>query len=251
MIGLRLRVFSNAVVFVIGFSLVFALFGVLLNTALSGLAFDARVWAARIGGVVIVLFGLYLTGILKLGFLERRRGLKARRFRNTYATSFVFGASFAVGWTPCVGAILGAILTLAATQPGTSFALLLLYSLGLGVPFLIAGAFTAQLASFIQRSQRAIKWVSVVAGILLIGIGALVFLNQLQVVASFLFPVTGAPIDDSALPLTGLTAFGLGLLSFLSPCILPLVPGFITYISGVSAAELTSQRAPATATKVR
>lgn len=238
MTGLRLRVFLNSLVFVIGFSLVFAVFGILLNTALSGLAYDARVWAGRVGGVIIILFGLYLAGLLKLPFLQARHGLRARKLGSTYATSFVFGASFAVGWTPCVGAILGAILTLAATQAASAFVLLLLYSLGLGVPFLVAGAFTSQLAALIQRSQRAIKWVSIVSGILLIGVGILVFTGQLELLSAYLFPATGSAIDDSALPLTGLTAFGLGLLSFLSPCILPLVPGFISFISGVSAAEL-------------
>ena len=147
----RLRIFLNTVFFVLGFSVVFSLLGVLLNSVFSSISYDLRVWVSYIGGAIIILFGLYLVGLLKIGFLEREHKLKSKKFSISYVTSFVFGATFAAGWSPCVGAILGGILTLAATEPGIAFGLLLSYSLGLSVPFLLAGLFISQTTSFIEK----------------------------------------------------------------------------------------------------
>ena len=99
----------------------------------------------------------------------------------------MFGASFAVGWTPCVGAILGGILTLAAVLPVDAFALLVAYSLGLGIPFLVAGFFAGRLSGFIKRSEKWIKYTSYIAGVLLVIIGILVFTNTLQILSNFFF----------------------------------------------------------------
>src|SRR3989338_5139948 len=102
----RLDVFFSAVFFVLGFSVIFSLVGVLLQSVLSSVSYDVQKWLGRIGGAIIILFGLYLAGLLKLAFLEREYKFKAARFKSKYLTSFVFGAAFAVGWTPCVGAVL-------------------------------------------------------------------------------------------------------------------------------------------------
>ena len=138
----RLNIFLNTVYFVLGFSLVFAVLGVIFNSVLInvGTGFQGVLqWA---GGIVIVVFGVYLilsTKFRQLNFEKRMTNLP--RFKTTYLTSFVFGAAFASGWTPCVGPILGSTLTLAATSPGVAYNSLLAYALGLGVPFLITGAF--------------------------------------------------------------------------------------------------------------
>ena len=97
----------------------------------------------------------------------------------------IFGATFAAGWTPCVGAILGSILALAITQPGMAIPLLLSFSIGLTIPFIITGLFISQAAGWISRSERFLKYFNYVAGILLIILGILVFTDNLVKIASF------------------------------------------------------------------
>ena len=145
------KIFLNSLFFVMGFVIIFALFGVIINSLLSNISYDLTQVISKIGGVIIIIFGLFTLGIVKLDFLEREYKLKPTETRYAYLTSFIFGATFAVGWTPCVGAILGAILTLAFTTPSSAFALLFTYGLGLGIPFLIVGAFTAQATSIIKN----------------------------------------------------------------------------------------------------
>lgn len=182
----RSQIFLNSVFFVLGFSTVFAALGVLLNTILESVAYDAQQWLGRIGGVIIIFFGLYLTGLIRVPFLEREHKLSVKkRFSSKYLTSFLFGAAFAAGWTPCVGAVLGAILGLAASQPGAAFSLLLAYALGLGVPFLIVGWFAAPAARWLSRLAAAARWINVGFGVLLIGIGILIFTGNLSRIANF------------------------------------------------------------------
>lgn len=180
--------FVSSVFFVLGFSVVFALLGVLLNTVFEAIAYDVTEWLSRIGGVIIIFFGLYLTGLFSISFLEREHTLfKGKRFKSRHLTSFVFGAAFAAGWTPCVGAALGAILGLAASNPGTAFYLLLAYAVGLGVPFLLTGLFASRAQTFFSRHTRALGYITKVFGVILIVIGILVFTQTLSVVANFGF----------------------------------------------------------------
>lgn len=182
----RREIFLNSVAFVAGFSSIFALLGVLLNTLLSRAAYDVQIWLGRAGGMVIIVFGLYLLGLIKIGFLDREHKLKVRAVSSSrLLTSFVFGAAFAVGWTPCVGAVLGGILGLAATQPGIAFALLLSYAIGFGLPFLLVGLFTAQAAVLIARYGRAAVWINRLFGLLLIVLGILIFTQTLSRIANF------------------------------------------------------------------
>lgn len=183
----RRQTFLNALAFVLGFSVLFALLGVLLQTALSSIAYDARIWLSRIGGVIIIVFGLYLAGLLRISWFEREHKLSVstNSGRNRYLTSALFGAAFAAGWTPCVGAVLGAILTLAVSQPGSAFALLLAYSLGLGIPFLLVGLFTAGAQGFINRYAHVMQYVNKVFGVVLVVLGVLVFTQRLARIANF------------------------------------------------------------------
>ena len=184
----RKEIFINSIFFVLGFGIVFALLGVLLNTLLEGIAYDVQTWLSRIGGVMIIFFGLYLVGLIKIPFLEReyKFGIKTR-FKSRYVTSFLFGLAFAAGWTPCVGPALGVILGLAATQPGSAFILLLTYALGLGIPFLIVGAFTAQATEFINRHVVGLKYLNIVFGAILLALGVLIFTQKLALIANFDF----------------------------------------------------------------
>ena len=233
------RIFIASVFFVLGFSVIFSLVGVLLQSVLATVASSVQIWLGRIGGVIIISFGLYLLGLLRISFLEQEHKLHVKRkFRSMYLTSFVFGAAFAVGWTPCVGAVLGAILTLAVTQPGTAFLLMLSYSLGLGIPFLLVGLFTNQAQRIITKSGRWLTYAQYVFGIVLILLGILVFTNQLSRVANLAFVTDiltslnlGVGLGMSGLN-TGI-AFFAGVVSFLSPRVLPLIPAFLSYLASV------------------
>jgi len=184
----RLSVFINSVFFVLGFASVFAVLGVLLNTVLEAIAYDVQVWLARIGGAIIIFFGLYLARIIKIPFLDREHKMQVKaKFNSRYLTSFVFGAAFAAGWTPCVGAALGAILGLAASAPGTAFWLLMSYALGLGIPFLIVGAFAAQATKFFARHAKTFATLNVIFGYILIVLGILVFTQLLNLIANWGF----------------------------------------------------------------
>lgn len=184
----RREIFINSVFFVLGFSIVFALLGVLLNTILRNIAYDVQLWLARVGGVMIIFFGLYLVGLIKIPLLEREYKFGIRtEIKSRYVTSFLFGLAFAAGWTPCVGPVLGVILGLVATQPGSAFILLFTYALGLGIPFLIVGAFTGQAANFINRHAVGLKYLNIIFGIILLGLGVLIFTQKLPLIANFNF----------------------------------------------------------------
>lgn len=182
----RRDIFVNAVFFVLGFSFIFALVGILLQTALRHVGFEVEMWLSRIGGAVIIFFGLYLVGLIKIGFLERDYKISVRtKFNSRYVTSFVFGTAFAVGWTPCAGAVLGSILGLAASAPVSAFVLLFAYALGLGLPFLAVGAFTAQATALIARAGNSIAWINRIFGALLVALGVLVFTGDLALLGNF------------------------------------------------------------------
>jgi cytochrome c-type biogenesis protein len=160
--------------------------GVVLNSILVNTGAGFQNFLTTAGGIIIIGFGLYLifsTRIRRLNFERRMTSLP--KFKTSYITSFVFGAAFAAGWTPCVGPILGSTLTLAATQPGAAYNALLAYSLGLGVPFLITGAFFSQATGIIRKMVKHLKYFNLAMGSLLIILGILVFTNNLSLLGNF------------------------------------------------------------------
>ncbi len=183
----KAAIFLNTLLFVLGFTFVFALFGALINSVLLNVSYTLRDVLGKIGGVIIILFGLVLIGAIKPQFLQQEHKLALKGLKPSHFASFLFGAAFAVGWTPCVGAILGAILTLALTNPTIAFWMLFSYALGLGLPFLAVGLFTSRATALINRYQNVMKYISVAAGILLILIGILVFTNNLAKIANLTF----------------------------------------------------------------
>lgn len=232
------RIFWCSVFFVLGFSFIFSIVGVLLQSALANVAYDTQKWLGRVGGLIIILFGIYLLGLFSIPFLQSDHKLKIKKFGSAYATSFLFGAAFAVGWTPCVGPVLGAVLTLAVTQPSVAFFLLLAYSLGLGIPFLLVGLFTNQAQAWITKSAKWLKILNKVFGLILIFLGILVFTEQLSKIANL--PVLSNVLIglDAVSPGAGSSlnlgiAFLAGLISFLSPCVLPLIPAFLSYLASI------------------
>jgi len=241
-------IFINAVFFVLGFSIIFSLVGVLLQSVLAGVSFTVQKWLGYLGGTIIIFFGIYLLGLIKIPFLEQEHKLRVKRkFKYSYATSFVFGSAFAVGWTPCVGAILGAILTLAVTNPASAFPLMVSYSLGLGIPFLIVGLFTDRAQGFIQKAGNKLKYINYVFGAVLIALGVLVFTNQLSRIASvpFLSEILINLDSGVAGVSTGLgvgISFIAGIASFLSPCVLPLIPAFLSYLATTAVSPVKNEK---------
>ena len=235
------QTFIASIFFVLGFTIVFSLIGVLLQTTLLSISLEVQQWLSWIGGGLIIIFGLYLTGLFQLPFFEREHKFNIKPFKSGYLTAFIFGAAFAVGWTPCIGIILGGILSLAITKPTMAFILLFAYSLGLGIPFLLLGLFTSQLEKYIHKIGKPLKILRIIFGILLILIGILVFLNQLGSIASFNISASFLPLlEENLLGNTNLNigiAFVAGIISFLSPCIIPLLPSYLTFLAAMMVKE--------------
>jgi cytochrome c-type biogenesis protein len=177
-VAARWRVVRHAVAFVLGFSTIFVAMGASF-TAAGALLLDYRDWIRRIGGLLIVVFGLYIAGLLRIGVFARTQQLQLREKPAGYIGAFLVGITFAIGWTPCVGPILGAILSLAGTadtvQQGVG--LLVAYSVGLGVPFLLSALALGAFLKFCGRYRPFISVVERVAGAMLVIVGVLVFTN--------------------------------------------------------------------------
>lgn len=182
LVPLRLGLF-----FVLGFSTVFVALGA-SATALGRLLLAYRYEANLAGGALIVLFGLLMTGLFRLPWLERDLRFHPDLPGGQPAAAYLIGLAFAFGWTPCIGPILAGILALAATQETVArgMFLLLVYSLGLGVPFLLTGFGINAFLSFFARYKRYILWGERFAGALLVGVGVLIFSNRLTALTQLL-----------------------------------------------------------------
>ena len=181
----RTNIILNTVFFVLGFSVVFSTIGVLINSVLSNFATDLVTILNQIGGIIIIGFGVFLLLSTKFTSLNVEKRFFPKKTKSSYPLSFLFGLAFAAGWTPCVGPILGTILTLAATTPTMSFNLLLAYSLGLGIPFILIGVFFSKATKIIHAMNKHLKYYSLILGSFIIVLGILVFTNQLAYIANF------------------------------------------------------------------
>lgn len=181
----------HAVWFVAGFATIFILLGASAS-AFGALLLRSQVWIARAGGVLIILFGLYLLGILRPGFLLRERRIQLVRKPLGLVGSSVAGIVFGAAWTPCIGPILGAILTLAATRSsvGQGTALLAVYSLGLALPFLLTAFALDRFLVWFQRFRPYLVWVERISGILLILLGILLLTDRFTLLANWLQGLT-------------------------------------------------------------
>jgi len=181
----------HGTLFVIGFSAIFLALGA--SASLVGqLLLQQRDIINRVGGVVVVVFGLYLLGVFDIGVLTRERRLHLANRPLGYAGSVFVGVAFGAGWTPCLGPILGSILIYTSSQAdlGRGMALLSAYSAGLAVPFLAAALAVERFVVFLQKVRRYLVWVSRVAGVLMIGVGILMLTNYFTILASYLQSLT-------------------------------------------------------------
>jgi cytochrome c-type biogenesis protein len=230
------RVVFNTLLFVAGFTAVFAALGA-TATLLGKYLVLYKTMINVVGGILIIILGFHVTGIFRISFLEYEKRINVKGKPLGMIGSFLIGGAFAFGWTPCIGPILSSILLLAANQHtiGGGIVLLVLYSAGLGVPFLLTGIvfnYALRVMKTVKRHYRLIEWIS---GILLILIGLLVATNQFTRLSGWLASAFGVGLEATLGTQANLiTAFVAGILSFISPCVLPLVPAYISYISGVS-----------------
>ena len=181
----KINIIMNTIFFVLGFSIVFSTLGVLINSALLENVNQFTESLNIIAGIIIIIFGMFLILSTKINSLNKEKKFHIKNFKSSYPMSFVFGLAFAIGWTPCVGPILGTILTLAATTPSISFSLLLAYSTGLGIPFILMGVFYSKSTKIISSMTKHLKYYNIVLGGFIILLGILIFTNQLAYIANF------------------------------------------------------------------
>ena len=181
----KINIIANTIFFVLGFSIIFSTLGVLINSILSENINQISNSLNGIAGIIIVTFGIFLIVSTKINSLNKEKKFQIKNFKSSYPMSFVFGLAFAIAWTPCVGPILGTILTLAATTPSISFTLLLAYSIGLGIPFILIGIFFSKSTKIISSMTKHLKYYNIVLGGFIILLGILIFTNQLAYIANF------------------------------------------------------------------
>ena len=179
------NVLFNSLFFVLGFSVVFSALGVAINSIFYENANQIVTEFNQIGGIIIIGFGTYMILSHKIRILNVEKKIFLKSAGARFPVSFLFGMAFAAGWTPCVGPILGTIITLAATSPSISFNLLLAYSIGMGIPFVLMGALISRSGKIISKIGKHLKYYTLLFGILIIILGVLVFLNQLVLIANF------------------------------------------------------------------
>lgn len=181
----------HAALFVLGFTLIFVALGA-TATALGRLLNAYQHWLERVGGLLILVFGLYCVGALKIGFLSREARFDLGDKPLGYLGSVLAGMAFGAGWTPCIGPILGSILVYTSSRAdfGQGLVLLLAYSLGLAVPFLVAAWALEWFLRWMQRFRRYIGWVERIAGVLLIAFGLLLLTGTFTLMSGWLQNVT-------------------------------------------------------------
>lgn len=177
--------FSHGLAFVLGFSFVFVLLGVLAAFA-GSLLFDLRYLLAKIGGIVVIIFGLHMIGVLRIPFLAYdTRVQQAPNPKWGYLSSALMGVFFSAGWSPCVGPVLGAILTLAINGGSISHgaALLSAYSAGLAIPFLIAALGIGWVTNILKKYGRLMHYVEIAMGVILVIVGIMLFSGIFELIA--------------------------------------------------------------------
>jgi cytochrome c-type biogenesis protein len=231
----RSYIFLHALAFVLGFSLIFVIGWGGATTVLGQLFVTYKDWIARIGGIILIIFGLATMEIIHIPwfYMDTRHQFKGKT--GTFWGSIAMGVFFAAGWSPCIGATLGAILTLGFSSDtvGQAMRLSMAYSIGLGVPFLILALAIDQTIPLVRKLGKHMQTVQIISGLLIIIIGILMISAQMTVISRWALK-SGLYLDfqaSSGVP-SMITAVAAGALSFFSPCVFPLVPAYLGYLSG-------------------
>lgn len=184
----RLVTFTHGLAFVVGFSLVFILFNI-LAAALGGLLLGVRTWLPKIGGLVVIVFGLHMIGVFRIPFLEYDVRIHSQIHPNWgYLASVLMGIFFSAGWAPCIGPILGSIMTFAANGGSIPKGVLLgfAYSAGLAIPFLIAALGIGWVTTILRRYNRVMRITEIIMGIMLVVAGILLIMDSFSILAGYI-----------------------------------------------------------------
>ena len=183
---LRSTTLKYSISFVFGFSSIFVLMGA-SATYLSSLLYEYFDYLRIIGGIIIIIFGIHFTQIIQFSFLNSDTRIQIKNYKPGLVGSFIVGLSFAFGWTPCIGPILGSVLSVAASSETISEGtfLLILYSAGLGIPFILAAYGIGTFLKFLSRIRKHIRTIEIFTGLLLILFGILILTNRIQELAFF------------------------------------------------------------------
>jgi cytochrome c-type biogenesis protein len=187
--GARRRLIVATLFFILGFSLVFMAMGASASAIGALLQAHFRI-VQKVAGAVIVIFGLHLLGVFRIGWLDRDTRVQTSRKPATPLGALVVGTAFAFGWTPCIGPILGGILTIAGSKSSVSEGVLLLgvYSAGLGVPFFLTSLAVDKFFLASARVRRYYRAIEIVSGVLLVTLGILIFTNRFTLITRLLQP---------------------------------------------------------------
>ena len=179
---IRKKVFLSTFLFVLGFSLVFILMGASASY-LGGLMYTYKKLIRIIGGILIIILGIHLTGIIRIPGLDFEKRITLEKKPLHFLGTLIIGMAFGAGWSPCIGPLLGSILIVAGSQETVWQGVILLgiYSAGLAIPFIIISIFINFLLTFIKKASKVLKYVNVVAGVVLIVVGLILVSNKLYV----------------------------------------------------------------------
>ena len=189
----RTNIFKYALSFVFGFSTIFVLLGASASI-LSNILYEYLDILRIIGGTIIIIFGIHFIQIIQIPFLNKDTRFQIENYRPGIFGSYIIGLSFAFGWTPCIGPILGSVLSIAASSEtvSTGIFLLMIYSAGLGIPFLLAAYGIGGFLKFLGKIRKYIRAIEIFTGVLLIIFGVLILTNRMQEIAFFFikyFPI--------------------------------------------------------------
>ncbi len=179
--------FTHGLAFVFGFSVVFVLLGVAASAA-GGFLFDFRIWLAKIGGIIVVIFGLHMIGVFRIPFLEYDTRVNTAPDRKWgYLSSALMGIFFSAGWSPCVGPILSVILTFAINGGSMVLGAQLLsaYSAGLAIPFLVAALGIGWVTTILRKYGKVMRYVEIAMGVILVIVGVMLFAGVFELIARY------------------------------------------------------------------
>ena len=190
----RLTTFLHGVFFVLGFSVVFITFNI-IGFGLGRVLYDFQTWLGRIGGLVIIIFGLHMIGVFRIPFLEYDTRVQQMPDRKMgFLSSSLMGVFFSAGWSPCVGPVLGGIIMLSATRSalGQAVGLGVAYSAGLAIPFLLAALGITWVTTILRKYSQVMRWVEIAMGVLMVVVGVMLIFGVFSLIA-IMFPTSWLP----------------------------------------------------------